>query len=371
MTHEGFIRQQPPTATGSLPQPTRARHASLPRGRLGVEEEGKGKKTRVRHLSLAPHLRLESLEVGAELSEEVGGEPLIGNCENETKTIGRESLEKWKRKIESEREDNVVIQREILTPLSRLAEPTFEEENCNLLEVDLLLQETHRGELSIQEQDRWVASNEILESVNECEPFDGSWGNMVGQQVQMRPLMEEPKACLATEYVPLKLIGLNFCPDFLPIREEMFFVTVKNETEYGLTENGEVEFHRVNVLEGNAGEVSEVRENGKVEVSGGEREVARLGVKSEGKSARERKRRSDKVVGEKQGEMVGSEEGLCLGLVGEEITIARVAATITQMTGPFYFASCENSFDSFRLVFNHSIKSRPIFFNPPPYQFSR
>ena len=34
--------------------------------------------------------------------------------------------------------------------------------------------------------------------------------------------------------------------------------------------------------------------------------------------------------------MVGSEEGLCLGLVGEEITIARVAATITQMPGLFF-----------------------------------
>ena len=157
----------------------------------------------------------------------------------------------------------------------------------------------------------------------------------------MRPLIEEPKTFLATEYVPMKLIGLNFCPDFVPIWEEKFSVTVKNETEYGLTENAEVKFHTVNVLEGNPREMSEVRKNsefGKLEVSGGEGEVARLrAVNSEGKVARERKTfgdgRNDGVLGSKQGQMVGSEEGLCLGLVGQEITIARVAATITQMPG--------------------------------------
>ena len=346
MTHEGFIQH---STAGSLPQPTRARHASLPRGRLGAGEEGKGKKMRVRHVSLASDLRLESLEVGGgKVSEEVGGSALIGscgNCGNEKKTIGRESLAKWKRKIESERDEDAVIRREILTPLSRQAEPPFEEETCNLLEVDEALQESHRGEVSIQEQDRWVASNRILESVEECDPLDLSWGNMGGQQVQMRPLIEEPKAFLATEYVPLKLIGLNFCPDYLPIWEEKFSVTVKNETEYGLAENAEVEFHTVNIVEGNPRKVSEVRKNsevGKVEVSGGEGEVARLGAKSEGKSARERKsfcdRRSDMVD---QDQMIGSEEGLCLGLVGEEITIARVAATITQMPGHLNFGCCK------------------------------
>ena len=35
----------------------------------------------------------------------------------------------------------------IVTPLSRLAEPIFEEESCNLLTADPLLQEIHRGEL--------------------------------------------------------------------------------------------------------------------------------------------------------------------------------------------------------------------------------
>ena len=117
VTHEGFIRQHPTSTTGSLPQPTRARHASLPRGRLGeVGEEGKGKKRRERNLSLAPHLRLESQQVGGEMSEEVGLEPQIGkSCENETKTIGRENLAKWRREIE--REEDAVIQREILTPL--------------------------------------------------------------------------------------------------------------------------------------------------------------------------------------------------------------------------------------------------------------
>ena len=348
MTHEGFIRQQPSsTDVGSLPKPARARHASLPRGRLGVgEEEGKGKKTRVRHVSLASDLRLERLEVGGggEVSEEVGGEALIGSCGNcggnEKKTIGRERLAKWKRKIESERDEDAVIQREILTPLSRLAEPPFEEESFKLLDVDPALQETHRGEVSIQEQDRWVASNWILESVEECDPLDVSLGNMGGQQVQMRPLIEEPKVFLATEYVPLKLIGLNFCPDFLPIWEEKSSVTVKNETEYGLAENAEVEFHTVNIVEGNPRKMSEVRKNsevGKVEVSGGEGEVARFGVKSEGKSARERKSFCDMVD---QDQMVGSEEGLCLGLVGEEITIARVAATITQIKGHYNFGCC-------------------------------
>ena len=99
MTHEGFLPQQP--APDSLPQPARARHASLPRGRLAVGEKEKGKKVRVRHVSLAPNLRLESLEVGAKVGDEIGGEALIGNCEDEKKIIGRESLAKWKRQIES------------------------------------------------------------------------------------------------------------------------------------------------------------------------------------------------------------------------------------------------------------------------------
>ena len=334
VTHEGFFPQQQ-AATDSLPQAARARHASLPRGRLAVGEEGKVRKARVRHVSLAPDLRLESLEIGAKVAEETDSEALIGHCEDETKIIGRESLAKWKRQIER---DDAVIHREILTPLSRLAEPTFEEESCNLFEVDdPLLQETHKSELGVQEQDKWVAGNEILECVDECEPLDVSWGNMGGeqQQVQMCLLMEEPKACLATSYVPMKLIGLNFCPEFLPIREEKFSVTVKNETEYGLTENAEVKFHTANVLEGNPGKVSEVRKDS--EVWGGEGEVGRLeGVKSKGKIAKERKSFGD---GRSDG-VVGSEEGLCLGLVGQEITIARVAATITQMPGHLCFACC-------------------------------
>ena len=72
-----------------------------------------------------------------------------------------------------------------------------------------------------------MVSIEILESVDECEPLDG---NMGAQQVQMRPLMELPTTFLATEYIPLELIGLNFCPNFCPIWGEKFSVAVKNET---------------------------------------------------------------------------------------------------------------------------------------------
>ena len=330
MTHDGIMGNVPEQRAGSLPEQARARHASVPRGRLGNGEEGR--KKRARHVSLASPLRIETPEVGAKLSE---GEALIGSgkCEHEKKAIGRESLAKWKRQIESESEEVSVIRREILTPLSRLPEPDFEEEVCHLLEVDPGLAETHTLVVSFQEQERRLASCEILESVEECYPLDvRNMGSLIRQQqVQMRPLMEEPEAFLATEYVPLKLIGLDFCRNFLPTLEEKFSVTVKSETEYCVAENAEVKFHTVNVMEGNPREVSEVTKNievGKVEVWGGEREVAR--VKSS--KARGRKRRSDEVESK---QMVGSEEGLCLGLVGEEITIARLAATIRQMPGDF------------------------------------
>ena len=86
MTHDGIMGNVPEQRAGSLPEQARARHASVPRGRLGNGEEGK--KKRARHVSLASPLRIETPEVGAKLSE---GEALIGsgNCEHEKKAIGR------------------------------------------------------------------------------------------------------------------------------------------------------------------------------------------------------------------------------------------------------------------------------------------
>ena len=344
VTHEGFVRPQP--SNGSTR--TRARHTSLPRGKSS-EEGGVGKKIqRTRHsVSLAPDLRIGTSEEGALLSKEVGGElPLIGgHCENEKKEIGRESLAKWKRQIES---DEAVIQQEILTPLSRLPEEVFEE-TCTPIEENQAVQSSEMCKVNIEPQELGLASGEIFFSLEECDCLAT---RDLHKQVEMRPLMEEPNAFLAVEHVPVKLIGLNSCHNFPSLEEEKSRLTVKKETGLVLIENSEIKVHTVDVIEHISRKVGEfeVIENsevGKVEVSKCGGEVARLRGKSENGNLEESESFSEtgeKEVGHyvvsketvevKEGEeTVDYEEGLCLSLIGMEVKIARLAATITKMPG--------------------------------------
>ena len=342
MTHEGFFRPEP--SNGSTR--TRARHTSLPRGKSSEEGGGGKKGQRTRHsVSLAPDLRIGTSEEGALLSKEVGGElPLIGG-ENEKKEIGRESLAKWKRQIES---DEAVIQQEILTPLSRVPEEVFEE-TCTAIEENQAVQSSEMCKVNIQPQELGLASGEIFFSLEECDCLAT---RDVHKQVEMRPLMEEPNAFLAVEHVPVKLIGLNSCHNFPSVEEEKSRLTVKKETGLVLIENSEIKVHTVDVIESNSRkmgefEVVENSEVGKVEVSKCGGEVARLRGKSENGNLEESESFSEtgekdvghsvvskKTVEVKEGEeTVDFEEGLCLGLIGMEVKIARLAATITKMPG--------------------------------------
>ena len=344
VTHEGFVRPEP--SNGSTR--TRARHTSLPRGKSSEEGGGGKKGQRTRHsVSLAPDLRIGTSEEGALLSKEVGGElPLIGgHCENEKKEIGRESLAKWKRQIES---DEAVIQQEILTPLSRLPEEVFEE-FCTPIEGNQAVQSSEMCKVNIEPQQLGLASGEIFFSLEECDCLAT---RDLHKQVEMRPLMEEPNAFLAVEHVPVKLIGLNSCHNFSSVEEEKSRLTVKKETGLVLIENSEIKVRTVDVIENISRKVGEfeVIENsevGKVEVSKCGGEVARLRGKSENGNLEESESFSEmgeKEVGHdvvsketvevKEGEeTVDFEEGLCLSLIGMEVKIARLAATITKMPG--------------------------------------
>ena len=295
VTHEGFFRPEP--LNGSTR--TRARHTSLPRGKSSEEGGGGKKGQRTRHsVSLAPDLRIGTSEEGALLSKEVGrGLPLIGgHCENEKKEIGRESLAKWKRQIESE---EVVIQQEILTPLSRLPEEVFEE-TCTQIEENQAVQSSEMCKVNIEPQQLGLASGEIFFSLEECDCLAT---RDLHKQVEMRPLMEEPNAFLAVEHVPVKLIGLNSCNNFPTLEEEKSRLTVKKETGLVLIENSEIKVHTVDVIECNSRKVEEfeVIENsevGKVEVSKCGGEVARPRGKSENGNLEESESLSE--TGEKE-----------------------------------------------------------------------